>query len=100
MTVAAGDVVVIPAGVGHKAIEASPDLGIVGAYPSGTGQDLCRGAPGERPRCLEAIARVAVPDSGPALRRPRAPCGGTGPELPAIRRETHDKEPAAFIARA
>ena len=72
VTVAAGDVVVIPAGVGHKAIEASPDLGIVGAYPSGTGPDLCRGAPGERPRCLEAIARVAVPDRDPL-------CGAAGP---------------------
>ena len=30
----AGAVVVIPAGVGHKGIEASPDLGIMGAYPA------------------------------------------------------------------
>lgn len=65
MTVSAGDVVIIPAGVGHKGIEATSDLGIVGAYPAGTGPDLCRGLSGERPACLEAIARVAVPHSDP-----------------------------------
>lgn len=65
MSVSAGDVVVIPAGVGHKGIEATSDLGIVGAYPTGTGPDLCRGLSGERPACLEAIARVAVPQSDP-----------------------------------
>ena len=65
MTVSAGDVVIIPAGVGHKAIEASADLGIVGAYPAGTGPDLCRGAPGERPASLAAIARVAIPARDP-----------------------------------
>lgn len=65
LTVSAGDVVVVPAGVGHKAIEASTDLGIVGAYPAGTRPDLCRGAPGERPGCLDAIARVAIPDRDP-----------------------------------
>ena len=65
MSVSAGDVVIIPAGVGHKGIEATSDLGIVGAYPAGTGPDLCRGLSGERPACLEAIARVAVPRSDP-----------------------------------
>ena len=65
LTVSAGDVVIIPAGVGHKALEASADLGIVGAYPAGTGPDLCRGARGERPASLAAIARVPVPDRDP-----------------------------------
>ena len=65
VTVSAGDVIIIPAGVGHKAVEASVDLGIVGAYPAGTDPDLCRGARGERPRTLEAIAGVAVPSRDP-----------------------------------
>ena len=65
VAVSAGDVVVIPAGVDHKAIEASADLGIVGAYPAGTRPDLCRGAPGERTRCLSAITRVAIPRRDP-----------------------------------
>ena len=65
VTVSAGDVVVIPAGVGHKAVEASADLGIVGAYPSGTRPDLCRGAGGERPGSLDAIAQVPLPNRDP-----------------------------------
>ena len=65
ITVSAGDVIIIPAGVGHKAIEASADLGIVGAYPTGTRPDLCRGAPEERPGCLDSIAQVAIPDRDP-----------------------------------
>ena len=65
VTISAGDVVVIPAGVGHKAVQASADLGIVGAYPSGTDPDLCRGHARERPRCLDSIAQVAIPDRDP-----------------------------------
>ena len=73
ITVSAGDVVVIPAGVGHKAVEASTDLGIVGAYPAGSSPDLCRGAPGERPRCVDAIARGGGTRSRSALRCRRTP---------------------------
>ena len=63
--VSAGDVVVIPAGVGHKALEWSADLGIVGAYPARSRPDLCRGAPEERPGCLAAIAALATPARDP-----------------------------------
>ena len=73
MTVSAGDVVIIPAGVGHKAIEASANLGIVGAYPAGTGPDLCRGAPAERPASLAAIARGRGAGVRSPLRRRRPP---------------------------
>ena len=65
LTVSAGDVIIIPAGVGHKALEASADFGVVGAYPAGSGPDLRRGAPGERPATLDAIARVPVPARDP-----------------------------------
>ena len=65
VTVSAGDVVIIPAGVGHKAIEASTDLGIVGAYPTGSSPDLRRGTPQDRPRSLDAIVQVPIPKRDP-----------------------------------
>jgi uncharacterized protein YjlB len=61
----AGDVVVIPAGVGHKRVEASADLGVVGAYPEGRSPDLCRGGSGERPAADRAIAAVPLPAADP-----------------------------------
>lgn len=61
----AGDVVVIPAGVGHKNEGSSPDLLVVGAYPRGQEPDLLRGGPGDRPRALETIAGVRLPATDP-----------------------------------
>jgi uncharacterized protein YjlB len=60
-----GDVVVIPAGVGHQNLGASADLLVVGAYPAGQNWDLCYGRPDERPRVLRNIARVPLPSSDP-----------------------------------
>lgn len=70
--VGTGDVVVIPAGVGHKRESASADLLVVGAYPEGRGPDLNTGKSGERPKVLDNIARVAVPAADPVF-------GPTGP---------------------
>jgi uncharacterized protein YjlB len=69
VTVSAGDVVVIPAGVAHKNLGASADFACVGAYPDGTGPDLLRGKPGERPAADRRIARVAVPATDPVAGR-------------------------------
>ena len=64
--VRAGDVVVIPAGVGHKNLGASADLLVVGAYPpGGPAWDLCRGRPEERARDLQNIAEVVLPPTDP-----------------------------------
>ena len=65
LKVARGDVVVIPAGVGHKNLGASPDLLVVGAYPPGQDWDLCRGEAGERPQVLHNITRVPLPPADP-----------------------------------
>lgn len=59
LRVEAGDVVLIPAGVGHCRMDASRDLSVVGAYPGGASPDLCRATPSARTAALPRI--VAVP---------------------------------------
>ena len=63
--VAAGDVIVLPAGTGHRKLESSSDFLVVGAYPPGFSADLLRGEPGERPGSDERIARVPLPPPEP-----------------------------------
>ena len=63
--IAAGDVVVIPAGVAHKGEAASPDLVIVGAYPEGRGPDLQVAGKGDRDKAQANIARVPLPAEDP-----------------------------------
>ncbi len=66
-TLRAGDVVVIPAGVGHYRETASPDFQVVGAYPEGQDWDLCRGEPDERPEKTENIKEVPLPEKDPVF---------------------------------
>ena len=61
----AGDVVVIPAGVAHKRLSATPDFAVVGAYPQGQRWDLLRGEAGERPQADRSIATLPDPDRDP-----------------------------------
>jgi uncharacterized protein YjlB len=65
VTVRAGDVVAIPAGVAHRNMGASADLLAVGAYPGGGDYDIRRGDPAEHAAALCAIAAVPLPDSDP-----------------------------------
>ena len=60
-----GDVIIIPAGTGHKKISASDDFAVIGAYPDGRDYDLLTGDEGERPRADERIAQVPFPDNDP-----------------------------------
>lgn len=61
----AGDVVVLPAGTGHRNLGSSPDLLVVGAYPNGMDWDLRRGDPAEHDEVLANIGRVPLPDQDP-----------------------------------
>jgi uncharacterized protein YjlB len=62
--VTAGDIIVIPAGVGHKNIR-SKNLEVIGAYAGGRDWDVLKGNEGERPKADENIAGVPFPDSDP-----------------------------------
>jgi uncharacterized protein YjlB len=65
VTLRAGDVAVIPAGVAHKNERQSSDFAVVGAYPAGTSPDMQYGKPGERQRVDRTIASVPVPELDP-----------------------------------
>ncbi|WP_051630503.1 cupin domain-containing protein [Afifella pfennigii] len=65
----AGDVIVVPAGVGHKLVSASDDFSIVGAYPPGQEGDICRPEESDPEAAKEAAGKVAVPDTDPIYGR-------------------------------
>ena len=66
LEVSAGDVVVVPAGVGHCNEDKSADLLIVGAYPDNTvRRDLRRGNPAEHDEVVRNIAAVRLPPADP-----------------------------------
>jgi len=62
----AGDVVILPAGTGHRRIEASDDLLVVGAYPQNSGAyDQPRPKEADHRQAVRNIARVARPNADP-----------------------------------
>lgn len=66
LTVKAGDVVVVPAGVGHCNQAQSDDLLIVGAYPENApNPDLRRGRPAEHQEVVRQVAAVPLPPADP-----------------------------------
>jgi uncharacterized protein YjlB len=65
LAVAAGDAVLIPAGVGHCRIEKSSDLSVVGAYPEGQSPDLRRDTVSDLKGAAARIARVPLPKLDP-----------------------------------
>jgi len=68
LTVSAGDVVVVPAGVGHCNQGQSDDLLIVGAYPDNAGRpNMYRGKPADHDRAMREIAAVPLPGADPVV---------------------------------
>lgn len=62
-----GDVVVIPAGVGHKLVDSSPDFQVVGAYPGGHEPDTIVSGKGDIAASRTRIAGVAAPAQDPVF---------------------------------
>jgi uncharacterized protein YjlB len=65
LTVDAGDVVVLPAGTGHRRIEASGDLLVVGAYPRNASFDQKRPGQVDHKKAVAAIDEVPMPEMDP-----------------------------------
>lgn len=66
LTVKAGDVLVLPAGTGHRCISSSDEFLVVGAYPQGQEDyDTQRPETGAHQQALARIARVPHPEQDP-----------------------------------
>ncbi len=65
LEVCKGDVLVIPAGVGHRMVMGSPALKVMGAYPDGQQWDIRRGDPEDRLLVRENIKQVPLPSRDP-----------------------------------
>lgn len=60
-----GDVILIPAGVGHKQLSASADFQVLGAYPLGLSPDLYHDDPSKLAQTRKNIAQIAMPKTDP-----------------------------------
>ena len=71
----AGDVAILPAGIGHQCLNASTDFLVVGAYPPSGTYDECTKSE-EHARALKTIPKVGRPRKDPVY-------GSKGPLLSA-----------------
>lgn len=67
LQVSVGDVILLPAGTGHRRLMATADLLVVGAYPPGQSGDILRDAPTGEIRA--AIGKLARPLMDPVYGR-------------------------------
>jgi uncharacterized protein YjlB len=65
ITARPGDVIVLPAGTGHKKLSSRGVLGVVGAYPDGKHPDTCMPPFARARKSAEAVARVPLPACDP-----------------------------------
>jgi uncharacterized protein YjlB len=69
ITAKPGDVIVLPAGTGHKKLASKGALGVVGAYPEGQHPDTCMPPFARAGRNAEAVLRVPLPAADPVFGR-------------------------------
>ncbi|GLS28800.1 Uncharacterized protein YjlB [Mesorhizobium albiziae] len=67
--IAVGDVCIIPAGVGHKRLEASHDFLMAGGYPPGQQGNIVRPGDLDGARILREISNVTLPETDPVSGR-------------------------------
>jgi uncharacterized protein YjlB len=60
-----GDVAIVPAGVGHKRIEASGDFLMAGSYPPGQHGNIVRPGEMDAASVQREIKRLRLPDTNP-----------------------------------
>ncbi|MBB4039201.1 uncharacterized protein YjlB [Microvirga flocculans] len=65
VSVSAGDVMIVPAGVAHALVRSSDDFAVVGAYPDGADYDTVRDDPQALDESRRRIAKVPLPDADP-----------------------------------
>ncbi|HCN47100.1 MAG TPA: cupin [Pseudomonas sp.] len=66
LTLEPGDVLVLPAGTGHRCVESSKDFLVVGAYPQGQeNYDIQRPGSSNHADSQARIARVPLPEADP-----------------------------------
>jgi uncharacterized protein YjlB len=73
LTIKAGDVAVLPAGTGHRCLEASDYFLVVGAYPPEGAYDECTGSE-DHARAVATVLKVRRPGEDPVY-------GVSGPVL-------------------